>query len=286
MSTENLPAQAAPPPALTVKNIFAGKEAQTRFNEMLGKKAQGFITSLLSIVSGSQKLKEADPMSIYFAAATAAAMDLAIQPNLGFAYIVPYKGQGQFQMGYKGYIQLAQRSGQYLRINVVEVYQNQFKSFNELTEDLDADFGLEGEGEVVGYCSYFRLVNGFEKTTYWSKNKVIKHAKKFSQSYDYNTSVWKSDFDGMAKKTVLKNSLSKWGVLSVEMQTAVLVDQAVIKNEDATEVFYPDNYSDQPSAQEQAENATKSAEDKLKKKAGKDAAKQMEADLEGKNSVS
>lgn len=261
-------------PALTVKNIFAGKEAQQRFTEMLGKKAQGFITSVLHIVSSSHKLREANPMTVYYAAATAATMDLPINQNLGFAWIVPYKGEAQFQMGYKGYIQLALRTGQYLRINVVEVYANQFKSFNELTEDLDADFSIDGEGEVVGYCSYFKLINGFEKTTYWSKKKVTAHARRFSQSYDYSTSTWKSDFDGMAKKTVLKNSIAKWGILSIEMQTAILVDQAVIKNEEGTELSYIDN--DEETAKEKADNAVKATEDKLKKK---DPAKQMEDKL-------
>lgn len=272
------------PPALTVKNIFAGKEAQNRFTEMLGKKAQGFITSVLQIVSSSNRLREADPMTVYYAAAMAATMDLPINQNLGFAWLVPYKNKGlmqaQFQMGYKGYIQLALRTGQYLRINVVDVYQNQFKSFNELTEELDADFGVDGEGPIVGYCSYFKLINGFEKTTYWSRQKVDKHAKKYSQSYEFDSSQWKSNFDSMGKKTVLKNSLSKWGILSIEMQTAILVDQAVIKNEEGTDLQYVDN--DELSPAEKAENATKSAEATLKKKAGKDAGKQMEADLTGK----
>lgn len=270
----------SPAPVMTVKNIFAGKEAQNRFTEMLGKKAQGFITSVLYIVSSNNKLREADPMTVYYAAATAATMDLPINQNLGFAWIVPYKGNAQFQMGYKGYIQLALRTGQYLRINVVEVYQNQFKAFNELTEDLDADFSIYGEGEVVGYCSYFKLINGFEKTTFWSRKRVVDHAKRFSQSYEYSTSTWKSDFDGMAKKTVLKNSLAKWGILSIEMQTALLVDQGVIKNEEGTDIQYVDN--DELSPSEKAANATKAAEASLKKKAGKDAGKQMEADLSQK----
>lgn len=279
-NTAALTTQQPAPPALTVKNIFAGKEAQNRFTEMLGKKAQGFITSVLYIVSSNNKLREADPMTVYYAAATAATMDLPINQNLGFAWIVPYKGQAQFQMGYKGYIQLALRSGQYLRINVIEVYANQFKAFNEMTEDLDADFSVYGEGEVVGYCSYFKLINGFEKTTFWSKRRVVDHAKRFSQSYEYANTPWKSDFDGMAKKTVLKNSLSKWGILSIEMQTAILIDQAVIKNAEGTDLQYIDNEENQVTAKELADKATDAAEKKLNKgKAGKNATQQMEADL-------
>jgi len=265
----------------TLKGIFEGETAKKKFQEMLGSKAQGFITSVLQIVSSNSKLQEADPMTVYFAAATAATMDLPINQNLAFAWIVPYKGQAQFQMGYKGYIQLALRTGQYLRINTVAVYKNQFKHYNDLTEDLDADFSIDGDGEVVGYACYFKLINGFEKTTYWSKAKVVKHATRFSQSFTYASSPWKSDFDSMAMKTVLKNALSKWGILSIEIQKALVVDQAVIHSEDGTVFNYVDNEG--PGAQELADNATKAAEQALeKKKPGKDAAKQMEADLSGK----
>lgn len=259
----------APP---TLRGIFERDSVAKKFQAMLGKKAQGFITSVLQIVNSNNNLSQADPMTVYYAAATAATMDLPINPNLGFAWIVPYKNRGkmqaQFQMGAKGYIQLGLRTGQYIRMNVVSVYQNQFKSYNSLTEELDADFSIDGDGEVVGYCAYFKLINGFEKTIYWSKAKVEKHAKRFSQSYGYDSSPWKSDFDSMAQKTVLKHALSKWGILSIEMQQAILVDQAVINNEDGTDLTYIDNQEHEETPAELANKATDATLAKLSGKKG------------------
>ncbi len=148
-----------------------------------GKKAQGFISSVLQVINGNKLLNKVDPNSVVNAAATAASLDLPINPNLGFAWIVPYKGKAQFQIGWKGFVQLALRTGQYKRINSIEVYENQFKSFNRLTEELTADFDIVGEGEIVGYAAYFMLTNGMEKMTYWSKEEVINHAKKYSKAY-------------------------------------------------------------------------------------------------------
>jgi recombination protein RecT len=184
-------------------------------------------------------LKNADPISVYNSAMLAATLDLPINQNLGFAWIVPYGKAAQFQLGVKGLVQLAQRSGQYLNINVIEVYENQFESFNTLTEKLSANFDLPGDGKIVGYAAYFKLINGFEKTCYWTVEKVMQHGKRYSKSY--NNGPWKTDFDAMAKKTVLKSTLSKWGILSIEMQTAVKVDQAVINDETGENVTYVDH---------------------------------------------
>ena len=218
---------------------------QKRFEELLGKKSQGFISSVLQTVNNSNLLQKAKPETILNAAVTAAALDLPINQNLGFAWIVPYKGNAQFQMGWKGYVQLALRTGQYSRINVAEVSANQFVSFNELTEELDADFSIEGDGKVVGYIGYFRLINSFEKTVFWSRAKVEKHAKKYSQSYKRGQGVWaegEDGFDAMAKKTVLKNMIAKWGIMSIEMQRSVLADQAVMTEEGSYQ--YADNVPD------------------------------------------
>lgn len=218
---------------LTTKDLFGQKSIQQRFEAILGKKAQGFISSVLQVINSNKLLKDANPQTVLNAAATAASLDLPINPNLGFAWIVPYKGQAQFQMGWKGFVQLALRTGQYQRINVTEVYENQFKSFNRLTEELIADFDVVGTGEIVGYASYFRLNNGMEKMTYWSKDEVTNHAKKYSKAYGKSHSPWsdKDQFHAMAKKTVLKNAISKWGIMSVEMQTAQLSDQSVQQSE-------------------------------------------------------
>lgn len=225
---------------MSLSKVFAKKSVQERFNQLLGKKTQGFITSLLQVVNNNKLLSQADAQTVLNSAATAAALDLPINQNLGYAWIVPYKGQAQFQMGWKGYVQLALRTGEYRRINATMVYENQFKSWNAMTEELDADFNVEGSGKVVGYVAYFKLNNGMEKTVYWSRQKVEEHAKKYSQAYKSGGQTpWKSDFDDMALKTVLKSMLSKWGILSIEMQTAIQADQAVQKNEG--EYAYSDN---------------------------------------------
>ena len=227
------------------KQFFSSDVIKGKFEELLGKKAQGFLTSVLQIINSSSLLASADQNSLYMAAATAATLDLPIQPSLGFAYIVPYKGQAQFQIGWKGLVQLAQRTGQYKSINVIEVYENQFKSYNGLTEVIEADWTVEGKGEIVGYCAFFSLLNGFEKTSYWTKEKVVKHASKYSQAYksERGISPWKDkdQFHEMAKKTVLKNTLSKYGPMSIEMQKAVTFDQGVVEDIEHEVVTYPDN---------------------------------------------
>lgn len=228
---------------LTTKGLFAAQSVQERFEKLLGTKAQGFITSVLQVVASSKALESADPNTVLTAAATAASLDLPINQSLGFAWIVPYKGQAQFQIGWKGLVQLALRTGQYKRINVIEVYDNQFKGFNALTENLDADFSIDGEGEVVGYAAYFQLLNGFEKMAYWSRVKVTNHAKKYSQAFNSKYSPWSDvdQFGAMAMKTVLKNTLSKYGIMSIEMQTAHIADQAVLNG---NSVQYVDNVID------------------------------------------
>ena len=238
---------------LTVKDFFSRDDVKVKFQELLGAKSVGFLTSVLQITNQNALLSKATPVSVYNSAAMAATLDLPINQNLGFAYIVPYnekfkdaQGQwqqrcvAQFQIGWKGLVQLAQRSGQYKSINVVEVYENQFKKYNALTEELDADFEIDGAGLIVGYVAYFRLLNGFEKTVYWSKTKVEQHGKKFSKTYENSNGVWKSNFEAMAKKTVLKSAISKWGILSIEMTKAVVADQAEIKDFETLDVDYKD----------------------------------------------
>lgn len=225
-----------------IKQFFERDSVKSKFAEMLGKRAPQFITSVLQIATSSDKLQKADPLSIYNSAAVAATLDLPLNNNLGFAWIVAYGSAAQFQMGWKGYVQLAQRSGQYLKLNVVEVYESQFKGWNSLTEELDADFKAEPSGKVVGYCAYFKLINGFEKVVYWSVDKVTKHGKKYSKSFSFGP--WKDEFDKMAKKTVLKNMLSTWGILSIEMQKAMVFDQAVINDAETEDVQYVDATSE------------------------------------------
>jgi recombination protein RecT len=223
----------------TIKTFFEKPAVKEKFQQVIGKRSTQFISSILQITANNSMLKNADPISVYNAALMAATLDLPINQNLGFAWIVPYGKAAQFQLGVKGLVQLAQRSGQYLNINVIEVYENQFESFNTLTENLNAKFDLPGEGKIIGYAAYFKLINGFEKTCFWTTEKVIQHGKRYSKSF--NNGPWKSDFDAMAKKTVLKSTLSKWGILSIEMQTAVKIDQSVINDDQGESVTYVDH---------------------------------------------
>lgn len=225
----------------SIKGLMGKDEVKNRFQEILGKKAQGFVSSVINTANNNQLLKNADPQTILSAAIVAASLDLPIDPNLGFSYIVPYKGQAAFQMGYRGYIQLALRTGQYTRMNIVAVYENQFKSFNALTEELDADFSVLGTGTVKGFAFFFRMVNGFEKTVFEFKENLMEHGKKYSKTF--NNGPWKTNEDEMCMKTLIKQTLKRWGMLSIEMQTAIKTDQAVIKNEDINNdgaLEYPD----------------------------------------------
>ena len=198
---------------------------------MVNGNGQQFVASLLSIVTNNNLLAKATNESIMTAAMKAAVLNLPIEPSLGYAYIVPYKNQAQFQVGYKGLIQLAQRSGQVTRLNAGEVYESQYKGFNPLTEDLEVDMtAIPKENEkVVGYFAFMRLANGFEKTVFWTKERVQSHGKKYSQSFSSKYSPWQSDFDAMARKTVLKHMLSTYAPLSTELQDAIVAD-----NEDST----------------------------------------------------
>lgn len=208
------------------KNILANENMKKRFTEILGKKAPGFMSSILALYNSDNKFAKVDGYSVVNAALLAATLDLPINKEFGFAWVIPYGKEAQFQIGYKGYIQLALRTGQYKNLNVVEIYEGQLVNFNPLTEDLELNVEAKTSDKVIGYAFFMRLINGFEKTIYWPIEKVREHGKRFSKTF--NNGPWKTDFDVMAKKTVLKNGLSKWGILSVEMQKAIEADQAVV----------------------------------------------------------
>lgn len=227
---------------LKKNNIVAQKEAKTlkgmlesaaykkKFEEMLGKKAAGFMSSIIAVTNNNNYLMKADPATVIGAAAQAAMLDLPINQSLGFAYIVPYKGAAQFQLGYKGYIQLAQRSGQYVDIGAKTVYEGELEYENRLLDKFK--FGDRTGDKVIGYLAYFRLTNGFEKMLFMTLDEMQAHAKKYSQSYKGGTDKWGlADFDVMAEKTVLKRLLSKFGPLSIEsvqMSQALSNDGGVI----------------------------------------------------------
>ncbi|MED1436916.1 MULTISPECIES: recombinase RecT [Bacillus cereus group] len=210
----------APSQPTGFKGIVNSDSVKQRFDEVLKDKAPQFLSSMINMYSSDTYLQKCEPMSIISSCMVAATLDLPVDKNLGYAWVVPYSGKASFQLGYKGYIQLALRTGQYKAINVVEVHEGELIEWNPLTEELQIDFTKKKSDAIIGYAGYFKLVNGFEKTVYWSKEQIENHRKKFSKS-DFG---WKKDFDAMAKKTVLRNMLSKWGILSIEMQKAYSED--------------------------------------------------------------
>ncbi len=228
---------------MTLKSMINNETTKKKFRDLLGNKAQGFLVSILNTTNGNDQLQKADPNSILKAGIVAATLDLPVDPNLGFAYIVPYGREAQFQLGYKGYIQLAIRTGQYSRINVTELYEGQFISYDPITDILEYDLNNKLSDEVTHYVAYFKTINGFEKYFVMGKEEVTNHAKTYSKAYTSKHSPWQKDFNGMARKTVLKLLLSKFGILSIDMQTAQKVDQAIIKSveKDNIDVEYTDN---------------------------------------------
>lgn len=220
--------------------ILRGDKMQTMVRERLGKRAGQFTTSLISLVNANSKIAECSPMTVIQAALTAASMDLPINQNLGFAYIVPYRNKGvmeaQFQMGWKGFVQLAQRSGKFKTINTTDVREGEVTERDRMTGELSFkwidDDAERSKKNIVGYLAYFELLNGFSKSLYMTRSEIESHAGRYSQAYKSKgqssfKSPWETDFDLMAQKTALKLLLSKFAPLSTEMQEAVAADQSV-----------------------------------------------------------
>ena len=209
------------------------------------KRANRFIANIITAVSTNSDLAECDAGSILSAGLLGETLNLSPSPQLGQFYIVPFKDKekgkvAQFQLGYKGFLQLAMRSGYYTKINVVEVKDGElikYDRFNEIFEAEQIDDEEEREkAKTIGYYAFFEYTNGFKKGVYWNIKKMELHAKKYSQAYrsdlskGTNYSFWTKDFEEMAKKTMLRQLISKWGIMSTEMQEAFKFDQAVIKD--------------------------------------------------------
>lgn len=197
----------------------------------LGAGGRQFLTSILSFANSNAAIMECEPRSVYAACLTAATLDLSVNPDLGQAYILPYKNKGvmqaQFQIGYRGFIQLADRTDKFIMLGANAVYDGQLVGFDNFSGEPTFDFNCDHTDEVIGFMAYFQLKNGRRKSSYMTKAQVEKHAKKYSQAYKKNFGPWKDDFDGMAKKTVLKLLLNKWAPLTTEMQRAIQEDQKV-----------------------------------------------------------
>ena len=223
--------------AASLQQLLNSAGIKRRFEELLNDSAASFISSILTIYNSNKKLQECSTGSILSAAGIAAALKLPINPSLGFAYLVPYKNQAQFQLGYKGFLQLAMRSGMYRTLNAGAVCDGQIAEIDFITGEI-----IRGEkisDEIVGYVAYLELLSGFRKSLYMTVEEIEEHAEKYSQSYAYDlktgrkSSVWTTNFDSMAKKTVLKLLLGKYGIISIDQKsldlaTALKADQAVI----------------------------------------------------------
>lgn len=241
-----------------ITQYLSSEKMQDYLRSVIGNHKDKFVTNLVSAVNQNKALQECNNMSLVSGALVASTLNLSLNSSFGYAYLVPYKKKdrqgnivsvdAQFQIGYKGYIQLAMRTGEYRRLNAVPVYKNQFVSWNRITEDLKLN-DVEPSGEVHGYVAFFKLNNGFEKTMYWTHDEMMHHADTYSQAFkakDYVayiagkipdkdlwkfSSFWYKDFTSMALKTMLRQLLSKYGILSEEMQKAYEFDQSVVVDE-------------------------------------------------------
>ena len=234
---------------------------QQKLIELLGKNAQSFATSVLQVVNSNDMLKNADPQTVFSAACMAATLNLPINNNLGFAYIVPFRNnkanrtEAQFQLGYKGFIQLAQRSGQFKRINACATYSDDTEQ--TVYERLTSLLPKKPTGQITGYIAYFQLLNGYEAHLAMSIEELTAHSQKYSQTAKKGFGVWKDNFDAMAQKTVIKLLLSKQAPLSIDtpLATAVQADQAVIHDVDGEQVFiYEDSQKPQQAIEMNLDN--------------------------------
>lgn len=232
----------------TFSTFITSDAIKTKINQMVaGRDGAKFITSLISLVSNNPMLAECEHSTILSSALLGESLKLSPSQQLGQYYMVPFNDNkngrkvAQFQIGYKGYIQLAMRSGQYRDLDVIEVREGEYKGKDAFTGKARVEF-IEDDNErlklpIIGYFAYFELLNGFRKSLYWTKEKMEQHALTYSQAYKtdvkkgWNMSFWSKDFDAMAFKTMLRQLISKWGIMSVEFQTAFTNDMGVIEND-------------------------------------------------------
>lgn len=240
MATNNLP---------QLKQTLNAPSVKAKFEEMLGKRAPQFMTSITSVVQNNALLQKADVNSIIMGAAIAASMDLPLNPNLGYASLVPFNSKdgcfAQLQIQVKGWTELFLRSGQCQSIICETVYEGQLVKKNKFTGEYVFDEDAKISDKIIGFMAYFRLNNGFEKFEYMTIDEVKAHAQRFSQTYRRGAGIWKDHFEAMAQKTVLKRLITKYAPKSIEMQRMATFDQAVvngdISNIDDAEANYMDS---------------------------------------------
>lgn len=261
---------------------IASVKTQQYLLQVLGRKKESFVNNITALVANDANLQGCSPMSLIYAGIKATALDFALDNNLGFAYVIPYNNkrritceddsvrdvvvkEAQLQWGYRAFIQLAIRSGQFKRINVTDVKEGEIKFMNLLTGEITFDAAPNRlELPVIGYAAYFELVNGFSKTLYMTVEELQRHAMAYSKTYSSkyestrNSSKWATDFDAMAKKTVIKLLLSKYAPLSVQMQEAVRTDQAIFDDNGRQE------YSDAPDDQNKMQLAVEAKKEEMR----------------------
>lgn len=240
MANNNLP---------QLKQTLNAPSVKAKFEEMLGKRAPQFMTSITTVVQNNALLQKADVNSVVMGAATAASMDLPLHPALGYAALVPFNSKdgcyAQLQVMANGLVELAMRSGQVQSLIAEEVLEGQLVKKNKFTGDYVFDEDAKKSDKVIGYMAYIRLNNGFEKYEYMTVEEIKAHAQKFSQTFRKGGGVWRDNFSAMAKKTLLRKILTKWCPKSLQMQQAIVFDQSVVNGtvdniEDATPQ-YADN---------------------------------------------
>jgi recombination protein RecT len=246
-----------------LSTILDGEKMRKRFDEILGERTPQFLSTLTTMINGTPELKKCffeSPMSVVQSALKAVSFNLPIDPSLGYAYIVPFRNkkklddgsttyayEATFVLGWKGMHQLALRTGAYKTINVVDVHEGELKLYDRLTEEVEIDF-IEDEEErektpIIGYMGYYRLVNGAEKAIFMTRKQIEAHEQKFRKG-QYMGKGWRDDWDAMARKTVYRILIGKWGVMSVDYQTTKVAEQIErqIEDENATEsMIYDEN---------------------------------------------
>lgn len=240
-----------------------------------GKNGEKFVTAIVSAVNTNPALAECTNTSILSGALLGHSLNLSPSPQLGQYYLVPFNNnkagvtEAQFQLGYKGYIQLAIRSGQYKKLNVLAIKEGELRSFDPLNEEIDVKL-IEDEEEreqakTIGYYAMFEYVNGFRKAIYWSKTKMEAHALKYSKGYQAKKgyTFWEKDFDGMAYKTMLRQLISKWGIMSIDMMSAIDADMAVIHEDGTKDYVDTEDIVDMPQPQEEPKADTDKSQSEM-----------------------
>lgn len=209
-----------------LSQLMKTDKVKNQFNSLLDNMAASYISSVVTVVNNSPYLQKVSPNSIILSAVASAALKLPVNPNLGYAAIVPYGRDAQLQIMVNGWVSLAKRSGQLTKLICEPVYEGELISRDRFTEKYSfLDTGCEDESKIIGFMCYLEEANGFRKTIYWTKERIINHGKRFSKTFNQSNGLWQKNFTAMARKTLIKHMLTKYATLSTEMQQALERDE-------------------------------------------------------------